>query len=129
MPQSMLAFLAMAMVIQLAMTQHRSEIQNYESMVEDEMEMMANAVALEQIEVIEASTDWDSLYVWNDSVTTRTFQLGTLSETFKLGVSVQYMNGSGKASAAATTIREVSVAAMNDRYKLPVVTHARLISK
>ena len=128
MPQSLMAFLAMSIAIMLAMSQFRSDIQSYESMVEDEYEIMANAVALEALEIISAGTDWDDLEVWDDSTMAINFSLSDFQESFDLGFQIQFVDAFGNPSVVPTTTKEVEVVAMHDRYTLPIVTHARLIS-
>ncbi len=128
MPQSLMAFLAMSIAIMLSMSQFRSDIQSYQSMVEDEYEIMANAVALEALEIISASTDWDDLDVWDDSTMAINFSLPGFQESFDLGFQVQFVDAFGNPSGVPTTTKEVEVVAMHDRYTLPIVTHARLIS-
>ncbi|GMQ80626.1 MAG: hypothetical protein BMS9Abin05_0054 [Rhodothermia bacterium] len=125
----MLAFLAMSIAVLVALNQQRSEIRSYESIVDAEYEIMANAVSIEQLEVIAASTIWNNLEVWDDSVITRNFSLPTFQESFDVSVSVQFVDGSGYPSVTPTTVKEVAVSAENNRYTSPIVTHARLISE
>ena len=82
----MLAFLAMSMAVFLALNQNRAEIRSYESIVDAEYEIMANAVALEQMEIVLASTSWDDLDVWDDSLVTRNFSINTFQEFFDVEV-------------------------------------------
>ena len=129
MPQSLLAFLAMSIALIVALNQHRSELRSHESIVDAEYEIMANAVAIEQMEIVIASTIWDDLDVRDYSVVTRNFSLPTFQESFDVAVSVQFVDGSGNPSVTPTTIKEVAVSTENIRYTSPIVTHARLIAE
>ena len=130
MPQSMLAFLAMAMAVMLAVTQMRSDLRSHQSMVSEEFEIMANAVTLEQLDIISVSTSWDSLdVVWDDSIVVRGFGFNGDEVDFDLAIAVQYVDAGGNPAAGATTRKEVAVSAGNDRFILPLVTHARIFSE
>lgn len=129
MPQSMLAFLAMSIVMMITLSQLRTEKRSNAAIVENEYEIMANALAIEQMEIVAASTVWDDLDVWDDSLLTKIFDFSTFQESFDIGVSVQFVDEFGNPSIVPTTIKEVAITAMHERYELPLVTHARLISE
>ncbi|MCH8246968.1 MAG: hypothetical protein IH951_11235 [Bacteroidetes bacterium] len=129
MPQSMLAFLAMTIVMMITLSQRRTDIRSHESLVENEFEIMANALAIEQMEIVIGSTAWEDLENWDDSVSTKNFTFTGFQESFQIGVSIQFVDGFGNPSIVPTTIKEVAISAMNDRYVLPLVTHARLVSE
>ncbi len=129
MPQTMLAFLAMSMAVFIALNQQRADLKTVESIVDSEYEILANAVALEQMEIVAASTDWVDLDDWNGLEISRNFILNDFQESFDLKITVQYVDGAGNPSAVPSTTKEVSILAMNDRYTLPILTHARLLSK
>lgn len=125
----MLAFLAMSIVMMITLSQLRTEKRSNAAIVENEYEIMANALALEQMEIVAASTVWDDLDVWDDSLLTKIFDFSTFQESFEIGVSVQFVDAFGNPSIVPTTIKEVAITAMHERYELPLVTHARLISE
>lgn len=129
MPQSMLAFLAMSIVMMITISQHRAELRSHQSLVENEYEIMANALAIEQMEIVIASTAWDDLEDWDESVTTKIFTFSGFQESFEIGVSIQFVDGFGNPSVVPTTVKELAITAMHERYELPLVTHARLISE
>jgi hypothetical protein len=128
MPQTMLAFLAMTMAIYMSLNQQKADLHTVESIIDSEYEILANAVALEQMEIIAASVDWADLDGLNGTEVTRAFSFNTFQESFDLSIGVQFVDASGNLSAIPTTMKEVSISAFNDRYTLPLVTHARLIS-
>jgi len=124
----MLAFLAMTLAVFVASNQQKADLQLFESILDSEYEIMANAVALEQMEIVSAGTDWADLDVLDGTMVTRNFGFNTFVETFDLSMTVQFVDALGIPSAVPTTIKELTIVATNDRYNLPLVTHARLIS-
>jgi len=125
----MLAFLAMSIVMMITLSQHRTELRSHQSLVENEYEMMANALAIEQMEIVIASTAWEDLEDWDASATTKNFTFSGFQESFEISVSIQFVDGFGNPSIVPTTVKEVAITAMHERYELPLVTHARLISE
>lgn len=69
MPQTLLAFLAMMIVTLLSINQQQRILRTYEAMLDDEMEVMAAGVALQALEVIEA-TAFDSATLGGATVAT-----------------------------------------------------------
>ncbi len=129
MPQTMLAFLAMTMAVFIALNQQRADLKTFESILDSEYEIMANAVALEQMEIVAASTSWDDLHDWNGDVVTRNFSFNNFQESFDIAIMVRFVDGSGNPSGVPTMTKEVVISASNSRFTRPLVTHARLISE
>lgn len=127
MPQSMLALLAMAVVMMSSHNQHRSRLASYSAMVENEFELMANSIAIEQIEVITTGTDFNSLESWDGTVTTRSVSLPSINEPFILTITVDYVNSEGNAVIGPTNKKMVVVSITHDNYNKPLVTHTRLV--
>lgn len=127
MPQSMLALLAMTVVMLSSHSQHSSRLASYSAMIEDEYELMANSIAIEQIEIITTGTVFSSLESWDGTVTTRSVSLPSINEPFILTITVDYVNSSGNAVIGPTSKKMVVVSVTHDNYNRPLVTHTRLI--
>ena len=129
MSQTLLAFLAMMVATLIAFNQYQGQIKSYGNTVHSEYEIMANAVAIEQMEIIDATTDWADLESWDGDTVAVNFSIDALSVPFEMGIDVQFVDDNGDPSVVPTTVKEVLVVAMNDRFRLPLVTHSRLISQ
>lgn len=127
MPQSMLALLAMSVVMMFSHNQHQSRLASYSAMMEAEYTLMANAVALEQLELIIAGTAWDDLETWDGNVSARSVSIPSINEPFILTVTVDYVDSAGKAVMGPTSKKMVVISAMHDNYNKILVTHTRLI--
>ena len=75
MSQTLMAFLAMMIAALAAINQYTAQIQSYDEAYRTEFEMMANALALEQMEVIDMTTDFDDLENWDGDALTRTYEV------------------------------------------------------
>ncbi len=71
MPQSLMAFLAMMLASMAAFNQMNSRMGTFDSMVRGEYELMANALVLEQLELIDLGTNYADLEDWNGAEMTR----------------------------------------------------------
>ncbi len=89
---------------------------------------MANAVVLEQVELIDLGTEYDDLEDWDGAEMERAFTVGDFSITFTLTVNVQFVDEDGVPSEAETDQKEVAVSATQEKFLLPLVTHSRLFS-
>ena len=128
MPQTMMTFLAMMIASIAAFNQMNSQMHTYDQMVRAEYELMANAVALERMEIIDMTTDYADLEDWDRITTTATFTSGSFSVSFELEITVGYVDDDGLPSEAETTQREVNIKATNDKFLVTLVNHSRLFS-
>ena len=129
MAQTLLAFLAMMIAMSISINQNRIRLSSYDSMVRSEYEIMANAVTIEQMEIVKAGTAWDDLEDWHGDTTNVSITIGSFAESFNLSYTVQYVDDNGNPSGAPTSVKEVEIIALNDRFNQPLFTHARLISE
>jgi len=128
MPQTLMAFLAMMIASIAAFNQLTSRTQSFDDMIQSEYELMANAVVLEQVELIDLGTEYDDLEDWDGAEMERAFTVGDFSITFTLTVNVQFVDEDGVPSEAETNQKEVAVSATQEKFLLPLVTHSRLFS-
>jgi len=128
MPQTLMAFLAMMIASIAAFNQLTSRTQLFDDMIQSEYELMANAVVLEQVELIDLGTEYDDLEDWDGAEMERAFTVGDFSITFTLTVNVQFVDEDGVPSEAETNQKEVAVSATQEKFLLPLVTHSRLFS-
>ena len=129
MSQTMLAFLAMMIAALAAINQYTAQVQSYDEAYRTEYELMANALVLEQIEVIDMTTDFEDLEDWDGDEFTREFAVQDDGIEFTLTVSVEYVDESGEFSEDATSQKEVTVSATHPRYTVALVTHTRIIAE
>lgn len=128
MPQTLMAFLAMMIASVAAFNQMSAQMLTYDEMVRGEYELMANALVLERMEIIDMTTDYDDLEDWNDSSLSAAFSAGGISVTFTLDVAVIYVDDDGLFSESETDQKEVSIEATNEKFGMTLVTHRRLFS-
>ena len=129
MPQTLLAFLAMMIATMAAFNQHAATIRVQEEMVKSELEIMANAVALEAVELQAVPAGFAGVQAFNSQKGATRFSVDERQVDFTLQWSVRFVDGDGVASEVETDIREVTVAVFHPRYDRPLVTHTRLIGK
>lgn len=129
MSQTLLAFLAMMIAALAAINQYTAQIQSYDEAYRTEFELMANALVLEQLEVIDMSTDFEDLEDWDEDEFTREFAVGDDALEFTLSVEVQFVDESGEFSEDPTSQKEVTVAAEHPRYSVTLVSHSRIIAE
>lgn len=129
MSQTMMAFLAMMIAALAAINQYTAQIQSYDEAYRTEFELMANALVLEEMEIIDMTTDWDDLEDWDGDEMTRSYEAANGDIDFMLTVSVQYVDDDGEASEVATSNKELTISATNSRYSLNLVSHSRIISE
>jgi hypothetical protein len=127
MPQTLLAFLAMMIAALASMNQYTAQLQGYEAMYRSEFELMANALVLEEIEIIDLTTNFSALGALDGEERTRSFEVGAVAIEFGLTISVIYVDESGAPSGGATPQREVAISATHPRFTTPLVTHKRII--
>ena len=125
----MMAFLAMMIAALAAINQYSAQLQSYDETYRTEFELMANALALEEMEIIDMTTDWDDLENWAGVEMTRTYEVANGDLEFTLTASVQFVDDNGEASAAATSNKELTISATNSRFTYTLVSHSRIISE
>lgn len=128
MPQSLLAFLAMMIATMAAMNQMGAKLGSYQEMFYSEFELMANAVTIEQMEIIAITTDYDDLDGWDAAAIDRSFNTGSRSVAFDLAIVVRYVDDNGNPSEVETDQKEVVIQAMEDNFAKVMVTHSRIFS-
>lgn len=129
MPQSMLAFLAMMLATIAALNQYQAQLHTYEQLIHSEFEIMANAVTIEQMELLDLGTNWEDLEDVHGDTTEVTFSVGDLNVSFDLAFAVQFVDENGDPSGSPTSIKEVQIKAYHDKFTLPMVTHTRLFAE
>jgi len=129
MSQTMLAFLAMMIAALAAINQYTAQIQSYDEAYRTEFELMANALVLEQMEVIDMTTDFEDLEDWHGDEFTREFAVQDDGIEFTLSVEVQFVDESGEFSEDPTSQKEVTVSAVHSRYSVTLVAHSRIIAE
>ena len=129
MSQTLMAFLAMMIAALAAINQYTAQIQSYDEAYRTEFELMANALVLEQLEIIDMSTDFEDLEDWHGDEMTLEFEVGDDGIDFAVAVSVQFVDESGEPSGSATSQKEVTVTAEHPRYSVTLVTHSRIIAE
>jgi len=127
MPQTLLAFLAMMIAALASINQYTAQLQSFEAAYRSEFELMANAVVLEEIEIIDLTTNFSALGALDGEERTRSFEVGSVSVEFDLSISVIYVTESGVLSLDPTPQREVAISATHPRFTTPLVTHKRII--
>lgn len=127
MPQTLLAFLAMMIAALASINQYTAQLQAYEAMYRSEFELMANALVLEEMEIIDLTTNFSALGALDGDERTRSFEVGSGSVEFDLTISVIYVDETGAPSGVATPQREVAIAATHPRFTTPLVTHKRIM--
>lgn len=125
MPQTLLAFLAMMVACIAAYNQQMSSLRSQESRIRSEIEMMANAIALDELEITAASTSWDDLDDLDGTTGTSDFVLDTVSVAFNWAWDVHYVDDDGNESASPTDLKEAEVTITHDRFPINLVVLAR----
>ncbi len=124
-----MAFLAMMIAALAAINQYTSQMQAYDEAYRTEFELMANALVVEQLEVIDMTTDWDDLEDWDGDEIDAEFEVHNGDIEFTLAISVQFVDDDGTPSESETSNKEVAIQATSDRYTVALVTLTRVISE
>jgi len=103
-------------------------MRSWDNMVRSEYEIMANAVTIEQMEIINQQVDWDDLDGLNGDASTVNYPVGSLTVDFTCTVAVQYVDATGTPSASPTSYKEVALTTSSDRYSVALVTHTRIFA-
>ena len=129
MPQTLLAFLAMMIAALASINQYTAQLQAYEAMYRSEFELMANALVLEEMEIIDLTTGFSDLEVHITDDERRSFEVGSVSVEFELDISVRYVTDAGEPSNnnQPTPQKELTISATHPRFSTPLVTHRRIM--
>ena len=128
MPQSLMAFLAMLLASIIALNQMTAQVETYDQMISAEYELMANGVALEQMEIIDLSTDYDDLEDWDGIEMTKDFSIDVSTVTFDLEIDVDWVDDNGVVSASPTDQKQIKISTPQEDYSRTLVAHTRLFS-
>ncbi len=128
MPQSLMAFLAMLLASIIALNQMTAQVETYDQMISAEYELMANGVALEQMEIIDLSTDYDDLEDWDGIEMTKDFSIDVSTVTFDLEIDVDWVDDNGVVSASPTDQKQIKISTSQEDYSRTLVAHTRLFS-
>lgn len=129
MPQTLLAFLAVIVASIAALNQQTAMISMQEDLIHSELEIMANAVALETLETQAASLDFSELEIQSETAQDAVFEVADLEMPFVTRTTVRYVDEEGTLSVTPTDIKEVEVAVFNERYPRPLVVLARMFAE
>lgn len=124
----MLAFLAMMLATLAALNQYQAQLHTYDAMIRSEYEIMANAVTIEEMELIDVGMDWDDLEDVDGDTMSVTFSAGDFDIDFQLIFAVQYVDDQGTPSGSPTDYKEVEIEASHATYSIPMVTHTRIFT-
>ena len=123
-----MAFLAMMIASFAAFNQMSAQLLTYDEMVRGEYELMANALVLERMEIIDMTTDFEDLEDFDGTSMSAAFSAGDVSVTFTLSISVLWVDDDGLESESETDQQEVTISATNEKFGMTLVTHRRLFS-
>lgn len=124
-----MAFLAMMVAALAAINQYTAQIQSYEQTYRNEMELMANALVLERLEIVDLTTDYDDLEDWDGTEETETYTVGDGSIEFALTYSVGWVEEDGTPSATETDQKELTISASHERFSVTLVSHSRMFAE
>ena len=105
-----------------------AQVETYDQMISAEYELMANGVALEQMEIIDLSTDYDDLEDWDGIEMTKDFSIDVSTVTFDLEIDVDWVDDNGVVSASPTDQKQITISASQEDYSRTLVAHTRLFS-
>jgi YbbR domain-containing protein len=123
-----MAFLAMLLASIIALNQMTAQVETYDQMISAEYELMANGVALEQMEIIDLSTDYDDLEDWDGIEMTKDFSIDVSTVTFDLEIDVDWVDDNGVVSASPTDQKQIKISTSQEDYSRTLVAHTRLFS-
>lgn len=125
MAQTLLAFLAMMVASIAAYNQQMSAVRSQEDRIRGELEMMAAAVALEEMEVTAASRSWSSLDDLDGTSGSTSFVLDTIDVAFDWEWDIRYVDDDGNPSGTPTDLKEAEVTITHERWSFDLVIIAR----
>ncbi|MBO6575336.1 MAG: hypothetical protein JJ896_07975 [Rhodothermales bacterium] len=125
MQQTLMAFLAMMVASIAAYNQQMSDIRSQEDRIRSEIEMMAAAVALHEMETAAASKSWVALDDLDDTTGSSTYDLDTVSVSFDWEWDVRYVDDLGELSVTPTDLKEAEITITHNRWAFDLVIIAR----
>ena len=128
MPQTMMAFLAMMIAALAAINQYTAQVSSYEQAYRNEFELMANAVVLEEMEIVDLTTDYDDLDALSGTESTREYTVGSNSVEFTLTYTVGWVEEDGTPSEVETDQKEVTISATHEKFAVTLVAHSRMFA-
>ena len=120
-----MAFLAMMVASIAAYNQQMSAVRSQEDRIRSELEMMAAAVALHEMETKAAAMSWVALDDLDDTSGTANYTLDTVSVAFNWEWDVRYVDDLGEISGSPTDLKEAEVTISHDRWTFDLVIIAR----
>lgn len=123
-----MAFLAMMIATLASMQQQQATMATYLRMVYQEYEIMANAVALQELEVIDLNVEYDDLDGLNGTSQSTFYEAGDQDVNFTVSYTVQYVDDSGHPASLATDVKQVTVSVTHEQFDLALVKESRLIA-
>ncbi len=123
-----MAFLAMMIAALATINQLTGQIQTFDETLRGEYELMANALVLERMEVVDLTTDYDDLENWDGIQQIRGYDVSGNNLDFTLDYEVTYVDDNGDPTEEETDQKEVTIIATNEKFALTLVTHQRLFS-
>lgn len=128
MAQTLMAFLAMMIATLAAINQYRSQIQSYSDTIRSEYELMANALVLEQMEIIDMTTDYDDLDDWDGDEITLDYGIGDSDIEFDIEISVDFVDDDGEISLSETDQKQITITGTHESIAATLVSHTRIIA-
>ena len=129
MPQSMLAFLAMMMIMIASQNHYQAQMRTNENMIRSEYEIMANAATIEQMEIISQTVDWEDLDDMHGDSTIIAYGVDDFSVSFLMKTAIQYVDVTGSPSGTPTSYKEVELTTSSDEFTVDLVTHSRIFAE
>ncbi len=129
MPQTMLAFLAMMMISISSLNQYQAQMRSYDNLIHSEYEIMANAVTIERMEIINLGIDWADLNALHGDSTAVSYAVGATIVPFTMRSAIQFVTVTGAASGTPTSYKEVALTTSHERFNLDLVTHTRIFAE
>ena len=125
MQQTLMAFLAMMVASIAAYNQQMSAVRSQEDRIRSELEMMAAAVALDEMETRAAAMNWTALDDLDGTTGSSNFTLDSISVAFDWEWDIRYVNDYGEESGSPTDLKEAEVTVMHSRWSFDLVVLAR----
>ncbi len=123
-----MAFLAMMIAALATINQLRGQIQSFDETLRGEYELMANALVLERMEVVDLITEYDDLEDWDGIQQILGYDVSGNNLDFTLDYEVTYVDDNGDPTEEETDQKEVSISATNEKFAVTPVMHQRLFS-
>ena len=128
MAQTLYAFLALFLAMMFSLHQLRRSVISNEATIHSELEIMANAVGLQQVEVL-AGVNYDDLFLFDGDTLSLSYIAAGDTFIFTLAIETHHATETGQYSAVATGFKEAVVSVLHQRYSDPLVRHTRIFSQ